>query len=159
MTGTNWKTTLLLASLVTLWTLPWSGACLPAQEAQTKTPAATAKPERAKPRGRLPAYYARVVSASQRETIYDIQAKFEDELKQLQERMQELLQQRDREVEGVLTQEQRKQIAAYVEDAKSRRSSAGESPEKSPEKSPEASEATSAGGSSDGSPSDTNPSP
>ena len=65
---------------------------------------------RKKPRGRLPAYFSRVVTAKQREQIYSIQAKYNGQIKQLQQQIQSLVGQRDSEVEKVLSEEQRAEV-------------------------------------------------
>ena len=64
-----------------------------------------------KPRGRLPAYYGKVVTDKQREEIYEIQAKFTEQIAKLQEQLAALTVQRDTEIEKVLTDEQRAEIA------------------------------------------------
>ena len=45
-----------------------------------------AKP-RAKPRGRLPAYYAKVVTPQQKEQVYSIQAQYEPKIDALERRL------------------------------------------------------------------------
>lgn len=126
----------------------WQPPELDGQEPAAAEAAADAKPERAKPRGRLPAYYSRVVTPEQRAEIYDIQGKFNEQIEQLQMQLQTLIEQRDSEVEMVLTEEQRKQVAAYVEEARARqaerrRAASPETPADSAETEPAASEAAS----------------
>jgi hypothetical protein len=85
------------------------------------TPASTAPAEPApakKSRGRLPAYYGKVVTDKQREDIYSIQAKFNEQIAKLQEQLSELTTQRDAEVEKVLTNEQRAEIARLKSERK-----------------------------------------
>ncbi len=84
-------------------------------------PEVTAK-ERKKPRGRLPAYFSKVVTDKQREVIYEIQAKYNDEIAKLKEQLEELSTKRDSEVEQVLTDEQRAEIAKLKSERQSRRS-------------------------------------
>jgi Spy/CpxP family protein refolding chaperone len=115
----------LMALLLTAWCAlpavaqetPPAGAGQP--PAAAATDAATAK----KPRGRLPAYYGKVVTDKQREQIYDIQAKFTEQIAKLQEQLDALVQKRDGEVEQVLTAEQRAEIARLKSERKARRSS------------------------------------
>ena len=91
-------------------------------------PAAAAPKERKKPRGRLPAYYARVVTNKQREEIYEIQGKYGEQIAKLKEELESLTSKRDSEVEKVLTDEQRTEIAKLQSEQRSRRksSSAGD---------------------------------
>ncbi len=88
----------------------------------TATPAAskagvkTVK-KRRKPRGRLPAYYSRVVTAKQRDEIYSIQARYNEQIQKLQQQLETLVAQRNADVEKVLSAEQR----AEVEQLRARR--------------------------------------
>ncbi|MCO6459458.1 MAG: hypothetical protein J5I93_29450 [Pirellulaceae bacterium] len=123
---------LLLALALALSALAWHVVGVTAQEAEPAAKPAVVKTERAKPRGRLPAYYARVVSATQREKIYDIQAKFDEQLKMLEEQLAALVSQRDSEVEAVLTAEQKQQIAAFEAEAKARRGASNAPAEEPP---------------------------
>ena len=83
------------------------------------------EPEPAKPavkfRGRLPAYFSRVVSQKQRDAIYGIQAGYADQLAKLESQIRELESARDKEVRDVLTPEQKKQVDAMMAAAKARR--------------------------------------
>lgn len=82
---------------------------------------AEVKKERAKPRGRLPNYFAAVVSGQQREQVYAIQARYNKQIEDLQRQMDELKEVRDREVDGVLTAEQLEKVNAKREEAKAKR--------------------------------------
>ena len=87
--------------------------------------------ERAKPRGRLPAYYKDVVTPQQRDQIYAIQAKYVDQISKLQEEINQLASQRDKEIEDLLSAEQKTQIQK-LRDARKKASSAskqGDAPE------------------------------
>jgi len=79
------------------------------------------KKERAKTRGRLPNYFAAVVSQSQREQVYAIQARYAKQIDDLQRQIDELETARDKEVDGVLTAEQLEKVNAKREEAKARR--------------------------------------
>jgi hypothetical protein len=102
--------------LLTLLVLPllaaWLASSTPAQEPDKKAedPAQAAKVERKKPRGRLPMYFAKVVSSEQREEIYEIQARYADQIEKLQEQLNELIAKRDAEVDGVLSAEQLEEV-------------------------------------------------
>lgn len=79
------------------------------------------KKERAKPRGRLPNYFATVVSQSQREQVYAIQARYAKQIDDLQRQIEELETARDKEVDGVLTAEQLEKVNAKRQEAKAKR--------------------------------------
>jgi hypothetical protein len=70
--------------------------------------AAEKKKEKAK--GRLPAYYADVVSDEQKEKIYTIQEKYAKQLKDLNEQLLAVTKKQNDEIEAVLTAEQKEQI-------------------------------------------------
>lgn len=86
------------------------------------------KKERAKPRGRLPAYFATVVSQEQREKVYSIQGKYSKQIEDLQRQMDELTATRDKEVDGVLTPEQLEKVNAKRDEAKAKRASRSKKP-------------------------------
>ena len=79
-------------------------------EAPAKAKPSAEKKEQPKFRGRLPMYYGDVVSQKQREQIYGIQAKYADQIEQLQKQLDELKASRDAEVEAVLTPEQQAKV-------------------------------------------------
>ena len=59
-----------------------------------------------KPRGRLPAYFAAVVTTKQRETIYEIQATFNAQIEELRQQIATLEAQRNKDVDAVLSPDQ-----------------------------------------------------
>jgi hypothetical protein len=96
-----------------------------------ETPAANARAadtktakKRAEPRGRLPAYFGEVVSADQREKIYDLQSKYLAQIAKLQDEIATLEEARDKEVLGVLTPEQFGKVKQLQDEAKAKRSAA-----------------------------------
>ena len=97
----------VLAAAVLLAGGPQAGAQdgKPAAGATQDGQPAPRKPEK-KIRGRLPAYYSRVVSQEQRTEIYSIQARFKEQMAELHKQLAALAAQRDKEVRGVLTPEQ-----------------------------------------------------
>ena len=105
----------------------------PAKPAVTKTPDTKEQDSKAaaskKLRGRLPAYYGKVVSTKQREEIYQIQAKFNEQIEKLKEQLATLTTQRDSEVEQVLTDEQQDEIAKLKQSRRAQRSSSSETNE------------------------------
>jgi Spy/CpxP family protein refolding chaperone len=74
----------------------------------------------AKPRGRLPAYYSRVVTPEQRAEIYSIQEEYAPQIEELVLQLQTLIAERDSKVSGVLTPEQLDEIKQLKADARSR---------------------------------------
>jgi Spy/CpxP family protein refolding chaperone len=113
----------------------WSGTPVAAQ-AQKAAPekAAAVKKEPAKPRGRLPAYYAQVVTPQQREKIYSVQQSYADRIEALQAQLKELQSKMQAEVQAVLTPEQLKKVEELTAEAKVKRQPAEEgAPAKSPE--------------------------
>lgn len=101
-------------------------ACSTAQEAAAQEAAGAAKTsptakKRTEPRGRLPAYFGEVIDSQQRDKVYDIQAKYTAEIKQLQDQIAKLEQQRDEAVQGVLTPEQAEKVKKLVDEGKAKR--------------------------------------
>ena len=99
------------------------------QEAAKKKAAVKEVKERAKVKGRLPAYYGKVVSEEQRERIYAIQLKYDSQIETLTEQLETLRKQRDSEVEAVLTAEQKTQVAEARSAAEANRKKKGDAPE------------------------------
>ena len=121
-TGMKKSVAALLVSVLVLGAL---GAAVSVGVAQD-APAAKAKDakqtkKRAKPRGRLPAYYGKVVDRKQREKIYAIQKTHAAEIKKLQAQLKDLLAKRDTEVAAVLSAEQQAEVAKLVAAAKAER--------------------------------------
>jgi predicted transglutaminase-like cysteine proteinase len=96
---------------------PQQGAAVAQPPAAAATDANAAK----KPRKRLPAYFGKVVTDKQRAQIYEIQAKFTEQIATLQEQLDALSAKRDAEIEQVLTEEQRAEIARLKSERKARR--------------------------------------
>ncbi len=116
---------------------PWSAAA--ADDAAKKKKTATAKSEkadgsarqRAKPRGRLPNFYAQVVDDTQREKIYQIQqgykaetAKLEAKIRDLRKQMKALKQRQAESTAAVLSAKQRTEVDRLRAAAKQRRAQA-----------------------------------
>lgn len=77
--------------------------------------------QKKKPRGRLPAYFSQIVTQEQRETIYNIQAKYTPDIKKLEAQIASIKAQRDGEILDLLTDEQ-KQKLAELRDKRKRKS-------------------------------------
>lgn len=87
----------------------------PSTEGQEK--AAGQKKEAKAPRGRLPAYYADVVTGAQREKIYAVQERYSAELLDLNQQIADLLKQQREEIEALLSPEQKAQIEKIAAEA------------------------------------------
>ncbi len=83
-----------------------------------------AKKSTAKVRGRLPAFYGRVVSGSQREKIYKIQQGYAAEIAELTKKLAELRERQGNEIKAVLTPEQIVKIEDLAVKAKAKRAKA-----------------------------------
>jgi hypothetical protein len=112
---------MLVLAFAALLALPVAGKAQDEPKKPAAETAAEKKAPRAKPRGRLPAHYGRVVSSKQREAIYKLQAEFTAKIAALKAEMAKLLETRDKEVEAVLTADQRRQVVKLREDAKAAR--------------------------------------
>ena len=92
----------------------------PAKE-RSAAEAAAEKPAKSKARkakGRLPAFYGRVVTEEQRGEIYAIQTKYRPRIEDLTAELKRLRDKRREEVEAVLTSDQREQISMFRSKAK-----------------------------------------
>ena len=72
----------------------------------------------AKPEGRLPANYAKIVSDDQRKKIYEIQGKYDKEIAALQKQIADLKAKEHAEVEAVLTPDQKKALQSANDESK-----------------------------------------
>lgn len=77
-------------------------------------------------RGRLPPYYSSIVTDQQRQAIYQIQAKYDQQLTALKEQIEAVENKRDAEIEGVLTAEQKLLIKKASDEAAAKRKKGGE---------------------------------
>ena len=78
-----------------------------------------------KAKGRLPAYYADIVTEEQREKIYAIQAKHVEKISELNAQLTAATKARDTEIENVLTAEQKVKLKAAQEEAAAKKKKAG----------------------------------
>jgi len=109
----------LIGTMFALMVPSWLIATATEQAGRTSAaPAETKKAE--KLRGRLPAYFGRVVDPSQRQEIYQIQADYKDRIAKLQAALNELVQQRDREILMVLSADQLVELKALQKAARDR---------------------------------------
>ena len=98
---------------------------------------------RAEPRGRLPSYFAQVVTPQQKEQVYQAQSEYEQQIDELEAKIEALEKKRDEAVRALLTAEQRKQVDQLAAAAKAKRAER-KAKEKKDEAAAVASEATSA---------------
>lgn len=82
---------------------------------------ASAQAEEQKFRPRLPNYYAQVVTEEQRQKIYDIQRKYFSKIEALRRQLEALIAERDKEIEAVLTSEQKAKIEQLRKEGAERR--------------------------------------
>lgn len=110
----------------TFWVgvLGWAIVTAPVGQSLAASPDAPASVVRADaktPRGRLPSYYAQVVTQEQREAIYKIQAEFAPKIQALDLQLKAIKAERDKKVLAVLTPEQRKLVEETAAKAKAGR--------------------------------------
>ena len=96
-------------------------ARLHSEEKKADKNPAVKKKLRAKPRGRLPAFYRNVVTPEQREKVYAIQAKYEPQIEKLRAALRSLRDNRDAEIAVLLTAEQKEKVAKLREEARAER--------------------------------------
>ena len=113
MSDSLWRKVLVCAVVVpVLGLLVASGPLSVGQEKATK------KTEQAeKPKGRLPPYFADLVSEEQREKIYAVQAKYADQIKELNEQLTAVAKKQNDEIDAVLSAEQKAKVDAARKEA------------------------------------------
>jgi Spy/CpxP family protein refolding chaperone len=88
-------------------------------------PKPTAKAAAEKAAGRLPNNFAKLgITDAQRQKIYSLQAKYNDQIEVLMKQVEDLRSKRDTEVEGVLTPEQRDKLKTLQKDAAAKKADA-----------------------------------
>ena len=97
------------------------GQAQDAPKAEAASKDAQKPKKRAKPRGRLPAFYGKIVDRKQRQQIYAIQKSHATEIAKLKAQLKDLVTKRDTEVAAVLTAEQQTEVAKLVAAAKAKR--------------------------------------
>ncbi|QDU95782.1 hypothetical protein [Lignipirellula cremea] len=70
---------------------------------------------------RLPSHYSEVVTEAQRKTIYEIQDRYRDELREMELQMLALIKKRNAEIENVLSAEQKELIRKVAAESKAQR--------------------------------------
>lgn len=73
------------------------------------------KDEPAKIKGKLPSHWGKIgLSDSQKQTIYQIQAKYDPEIDKLEAKIAELKSTRDKEMKAILTADQKKALETAI---------------------------------------------
>jgi hypothetical protein len=83
-----------------------------------------------KTKGRLPQYYADIVTESQRQKIYAVQDKYAKQIADLVAQLAAVEKQRDTEIENLLSADQREQLTKAREDAAAKKKKAAEEKKK-----------------------------
>jgi hypothetical protein len=116
----------LAAVLAAAFLLPaWTGPVI----AQPKADAAKVEGKQAKKapvKGRLPAYYSQIVTESQRQRIYQIQANYNPKIESLQAQIEALEAQRDEEMRAVLSPDQKRRLDARIAEAQAKKEAKAE---------------------------------
>jgi hypothetical protein len=107
----------LAAVLVAAFLLPAWIAPVVAQPKEAKKAAA---------KGRLPTYYAQIVTEDQRQRIYQIQASYDPEIDALQAELDALIAKRDAEIRDVLSPTQQRRLDARIAEAQAKRAAKAE---------------------------------
>ena len=72
-------------------------------------------------KGRLPAYYSKLVDKDQKQKIYEIDSSFDPKIKDLKKQMEALIAQANKQIKAVLTPEQQTKLADLIAEAKAKR--------------------------------------
>jgi hypothetical protein len=79
-----------------------------------------------KAKGRLPTYFAGIVTETQRQQIYTIQDKYAKQIAELEAQLETVTKQRDAEIEGLLNAEQKAQLKKAQEEAAAKKKKAAD---------------------------------
>jgi hypothetical protein len=116
----------LAAALAAAFLLPaWFAPVV----AQPKGDAAKIQPKEAKKaaaKGRLPTYYAQIVTEDQRQRIYQIQASYDPKIDALAAELDALVAKRDGEIRDVLSPAQQRRLDARIAEAQAKRAAKAE---------------------------------
>jgi len=115
----------LAAVLAAAFLLPaWLGTVI----AQPKADAAKVEKQakKAPVKGRLPVYYSQIVTESQRQRIYQIQASYNPKIESLQAQIESLETQRDEEIRAVLSPDQQRRLDARITEAQAKKEAKAE---------------------------------
>ena len=110
-----WLACTMLTLLIPSWILAHPG---PQSRQDESTRTESSKTE--KLRGRLPAHFGKVVDESQRQEIYQIQARYKDRIGKLQADLKSVTRQRDRAILTVLSPQQLDELEKLQKAARER---------------------------------------
>ena len=79
-----------------------------------------------KAKGKVPAFYADVVTEAQRQQIYAIQGKYAKQISDLQTQLDAVTKQRDAEIENLLSAEQKDKVKKARDEAAAKKKKAAE---------------------------------
>jgi len=79
-----------------------------------------------KAKGKLPAYFADIVTESQRQQIYGLQDKYAKQIAEIQAQLDALTKQRDSEIESLLNADQKEKLKRAREEGAAKKKKAGE---------------------------------
>ena len=82
--------------------------------------------KKAAEKGRLPTYYAQIVTEDQRQRIYQIQASYDPKIDALQAELDALVGKRDAEIREVLSPAQQRRLDARISEAQAKRAAKAE---------------------------------
>jgi hypothetical protein len=108
----------------------WIGLAPSSVGQEAKKADKTAKTDKAettekKAKGRLPQYYADIVTTEQREKIYEIQARHQEKISELNATLLAATRAMNAEIEAVLTAEQKVKLKAAQEEGAAKKKKAG----------------------------------
>lgn len=112
MNGSLVKKVLLVGVVMSAAALVLSSSPLSIGQEKKTEKSSESKPEKKAAKGKLPPYYADIISGEQREKIYAIQAKYDDQVKELNTQLAALAKKINDEIETVLTKEQLEKVKA-----------------------------------------------
>jgi hypothetical protein len=101
-------------TLLAVGLLALGGGLSSQEKAKKDDPKPAAKDEKAK--GYLPPYWKDIVTEQQKQKVYQIQARYKDEIEKLEEKIRELKAKREKELLDVLTPDQKRQLEAKIKE-------------------------------------------
>ena len=79
-----------------------------------------------KAKGKLPAYYADIITESQRQKIYSLQDKYSKQIADLNSQLESVTKQRDSEIEDLLSAEQKEKLKKARDEGAAKKKKAAE---------------------------------
>jgi len=104
----------------------WASVVVAAAAALVGTNSIGQEAKEKKAKGKLPAYYADVVTETQRQKIYAIQDKYAKQISDLQAQLNAITTQRDMEIETLLSAEQKEKVKKARDEAAAKKKQTAE---------------------------------